>query len=166
MRKELTRKLLSELLKDSKRSDRELAKVLGVSQPTITRKRNRPVAEGIIREFTIIPDFAKMGYEIMAISCVKTKTPVTSELAQDAAEWMKKFPNIIFVAGAEGFGKNGVMISLHKNYTEYSKFVRAQVQHWKMNIQAYDSMLIGLKGTIAKPLSLSYLAEEKSEDQP
>ena len=35
--------LLLELLKDSKRSDRELAKVLGVSQPTVTRMRQRLV---------------------------------------------------------------------------------------------------------------------------
>ncbi|NIQ06669.1 MAG: winged helix-turn-helix transcriptional regulator, partial [Candidatus Korarchaeota archaeon] len=36
MRKELVQQLLRELLKNSKRSDRELAKVLNVSQPTIT----------------------------------------------------------------------------------------------------------------------------------
>ena len=35
--------LLLEFLKDSKRSDRELAKVLGVSQPTVTRMRQRLV---------------------------------------------------------------------------------------------------------------------------
>ena len=36
-------KLISELMKDSRRSDRELAKTIGVSQPTISRtirKRN------------------------------------------------------------------------------------------------------------------------------
>jgi len=55
MRKKLMRKLLSELLKDSKRSDRELAKALGVSQPTVTRNRSRLVKDGVIREFTVIP---------------------------------------------------------------------------------------------------------------
>jgi len=150
--------LLLELLKDSKRSDRELAKVLGVSQPTITRMRSRLVEEGVIKEFTVIPDFVKMGYEIMAISCVKKKTPIT-ELSQETVDWMKKFPNVIFVANAEGMGKNGIMVSLHKSYTEFSKFVREQLQHWKEDIQDYDSMLISLKGIIPKPLSLKYLAE-------
>ena len=65
--------LLLELLKDSKRSDRELAKVLDVSQPTVSRMRSRRVKEGVIREFTVIPDFVKLGYEIMAITCVKIK---------------------------------------------------------------------------------------------
>jgi len=159
MRKELTRKLLFELLKDSKRSDRELAKVLGVSQPTITRKRSSLVKDGMIREFTVIPDFAEMGYEIMAISCVKTKRPINSELSKEATEWMMKFPNIIFVAPAEGMGKNGMMISLHKNYTEYSRFVSEQLTHWGLKIEDYASMLISLRGTIPKPFSLSYLAK-------
>jgi len=41
MRKELPQKLLRELLKNSKRSDRDLAKILKVSQPTITRTRHK-----------------------------------------------------------------------------------------------------------------------------
>ncbi len=162
--KKIMVKLLLELLKDSKKSDREIARILGVSQPTITRTRNRLVEEGVIKEFTVIPDLAKMGYEIMAISCVKTKNPITAELGEEATKWMMKFPNIIFVANAEGMGKNGVMISLHKNYTEYSKFVREHLLHWGKGIQDYDTMLISLKGIIAKPLSLRYLAEEKSSE--
>ena len=63
--KKIMMRLLLELMKDSKRSDRELAKVLGVSQPTVSRMRSRLVKEGIIREFTVIPNFVKMGYENM-----------------------------------------------------------------------------------------------------
>ena len=163
--KKIGKKLLFELLKDSKRSDRQLAKVLGVSQPTVTRRRSGLVKEGVIREFTVIPDLVKMGYEIMAMSCVKTKKPLTAESSEECKKWMMSFPNVIFVANAEGMGKNGVMISLHKNYTEYSKFVREQLMHSGMKIEDYDSMLISLKGIIPKPLSLRYLAEEKqSED--
>jgi len=160
--KNTMRKLLLELLKDSKRSDREIAKVLGVSQPTITRTRNKLVKEGVIREFTVTPDLVKMGYEIMAISCVKKKESIT-ELTEETKKWMMKFPNVIFVANAEGMGKNGVMISLHKNYTEYSKFVREQLLQWGKDIQDYDTMLISLKGIIPKPLSLRYLAELEEE---
>ena len=151
-------KLLLELLKNSKRSDRELAKVLGVSQPTVTRMRSRLVKEGMIKEFTVIPDFVKMGYEIMAISCVKKKAPVT-EVREKAVKWWKKYPNVIFAAGAEGMGKNGVLISLHKNFTEFHQFVKEQLQYWEDEIAEYDTMLISLEGIIVKPLSLAYLAE-------
>ncbi|MFB0502185.1 MAG: Lrp/AsnC family transcriptional regulator [Candidatus Bathyarchaeia archaeon] len=161
--KNTMRKLLLELLKDSKRSDREIAKVLGVSQPTITRTRNKLVKEGVIREFTVTPDLVKMGYEIMAISCIKKKNPITAESSEEATKWMMKFPKIIFAANAEGMGKNGLMISLHKNYTEYSKFVRKNLLQWGKDIQDYDTMLISLKGIIPKPLSLRYLAELEEE---
>jgi len=49
--KEKMGKVLLELLKDSKKSDREIAKDLGVSQPTISRMRSRLVKEGVIKEF-------------------------------------------------------------------------------------------------------------------
>jgi len=150
--------LLSELLKNSKKSDRELAKVLGVSQPTVSRMRNKLVKDGVIKEFTVIPDFVKIGYEIMAICCVKKKGVMT-ETTEKAKKWMKKYPNIIFVARAEGMGKNGVMISLHRNYTEYSNFVEENLQYWGDDIEDHGTMLISLKGTIARQLSLRYLAE-------
>jgi len=39
MKQENLVKLLFELIKNSKRSDRDLAKILGISQPTVTRLR-------------------------------------------------------------------------------------------------------------------------------
>jgi DNA-binding Lrp family transcriptional regulator len=118
--------LLLELLKDSKRSDRELAKVLDVSQPTVSRMRSRLVKEGIIRDFTVIPDFVKMGFEIMAITCVKIKEKTINEMEKKAEEYMKTQPNIIFAGGgAQGLGKNGLMISLHDSYSDFSNFIKA-----------------------------------------
>jgi len=151
-------KLLSELLKDSKRSDRQLAKVLGTSQASVSRMRNKLVKEGVIREFTVIPDFAKMGFEIMAISSVKKKE-IIAEPTEKMIKWMKKYPNIVFVAGAEGMGKNGVMISLHKNFTDYSNFVADNLRYWGEDIEDYDTILISLRGTIARQFSLRHLGE-------
>jgi len=161
MRK-IMEKLLFELLRDSKRSDRELAKVLEVSQATVSRMRNKLVRDGVIREFTIIPDFVKMGYTIMAISSFKNKTAVTPELREKGEKWMNKYPNVIFASRVQGMGKNAVIISLHKNYTDYSNFVANLRVEWGDYIEGHDSMLIALKGPIVKPLSLKYLAEEKS----
>jgi DNA-binding Lrp family transcriptional regulator len=145
--------LLLELLKDSKRSDRELAKVLGISQPTASRMRSRLVKEGMIRDFTVIPDFAKMGYEIMAISCFKSKVMEELEKVTMAR------PNIIFTSSGQGMGKNSVMISLHKNYTDFSKFLRDLRSEFGDNLRDYDTMLISLREKAVKPLSLKYLAE-------
>jgi len=162
MKKRMMR-LLLEYLKDSKRSDRELAKVVGVSQPTITRMRQRLVKDGAIREFTVIPDFVKMGYEIMAVSHVKTKVLEVTELEEKAERHWKKFPNVIFVSRAEGMGKNGVLISLHKSYSDYSDFLTENLREWGDYILEYETMLINLKGRIVKPLSLTYLGEQKED---
>jgi len=158
-------KLLSELLKDSKRSDRELAKVLKVSQPTVSRMRNKLVKDGFIHEFTVIPDLAKTGFELMAISFVKKK--ITEESVKKSEKWMMRYPNIIFAAVAEGMGKNGVMISVHENYADYSNFVRENLQYWGDELEDYGSMLVSLRGIVVKSLSLRYLAElvERSEIQ-
>jgi DNA-binding Lrp family transcriptional regulator len=66
MMKKIEWMLLSELVKNSKQSDRELAKKTGASQPTVTRTRTRLEKEGYIKEYTIIPDFSKLGFELMS----------------------------------------------------------------------------------------------------
>lgn len=158
--KRIDTKLLSELLKDSKRSDRELAKVLGVSQPTVTRKRNQLVKEGAIQQFTIIPDFVKLGYELMAITFAKYKGPRTPALVKKGQEWLEKYPNIIFAAKTQGMGQDGVMISLHKSFTAYSKFVSNLLVAFGDDIAQSETALISLKNFIAKPLSFGALAEK------
>jgi DNA-binding Lrp family transcriptional regulator len=152
-------KLLLELLKDSKRSDRELAKVLGVSQPTVSRTRWRLVKEGIIRDFTVIPDFVKLGYEIMAIIFFKLK--VTKASIEKAIKMTRARPNIIFASEAEGMGKTGVIISLHKSYTDYTNFLSDLRLEGGDDLQDYDAVLISLEARIAKPFSLTYLGEQK-----
>jgi DNA-binding Lrp family transcriptional regulator len=164
MKKELPKRLLSELLKDSKRSDRELAKVLGVSQPTVTRRKQQLVKDGIIREFTAIPDFVKMGYEIMAVTFGKYRLPRTPALVKEEQEWLEKYPNIIFASTAQGMGKDEMMISLHKSFTEYSKFVTDLSARFGDDVENSGNVLISLKNFMAKPLSLRYLAQEESSE--
>ena len=65
-------KLLFELMKDSHRSDRRLAKALGVSQPTVTRRR-ATIEENFIDGYTVIPKFGKIGFEIAAFTFLKSK---------------------------------------------------------------------------------------------
>ncbi|MGD8566162.1 MAG: winged helix-turn-helix transcriptional regulator [Candidatus Bathyarchaeota archaeon] len=80
MRKlELT--VISELMKNSRISDRELAKKIGKSQPTITRIRRRLEKEGYIREYSMLPDLSKLGYELMALTFVRSRARAKKSLA-------------------------------------------------------------------------------------
>ena len=105
MRKELTKRLLIELLRNSKQSDRALAKKLGVSQPTITRTRAKLEREGFIKHYTIIPDLRKLGFEIFAFTFVKMDPKVlTEELINRVREYAAAFPNGIFASTGETEG--------------------------------------------------------------
>ena len=160
--KEKMKRLVSELLKDSKRSDRELAKILKTSQPTISRMRHTLVKEGIIREFTAIPDFAKLGYQIMAVTIAKAKATLTPNEQEKAKKLVLEEPRVIFVASADGMGRNGVMISLHKDYQDFRDFMTNLKFNSGCYMEEVDNMLISLQSnTLVKPLSLSYLAKRE-----
>jgi DNA-binding Lrp family transcriptional regulator len=152
-------RLISELLKNSRKSDRALAKTLKVSQPTVTRMRNKLVKEGVVPEFTIIPDFVKLGYEFFAISCVKFK--LKPDYLEKARKWVKEYSSVILMAKAEGMGKNTVIVSFHKSYTDYSKFASKTQEFWGDDIEDYATLLVSLKAPSARPFSLKYLAEQK-----
>ena len=156
MKKDLPKRLLSELLKNSKRSDRELSKVLGVSQPTVTRARAKLVNEGSIREFTVIPDFKRIGYELMAITFGKYRARYmrTPELLKEVGKWLNEQPHVIFASRAEGMGKDALIISLHQSYTEYAQFLKEIRMKYGAITQDHESVIIPLDEPVAKPLSL------------
>jgi DNA-binding Lrp family transcriptional regulator len=160
MRKNLPGQLLRELLKNSKRSDRQLAKVLGVSQPTITRTRRKLEQEGIIQEYTIIPDFRKMGFEILAITFVKMRPDLlTPEIMEEAKKYGEKWPNVILVSSGEGLGMTGVIVSFHKNYTEYHHRLNLLRVDWKEFSEDIRSFIVSLGEEAYKRLSLTYLKD-------
>jgi DNA-binding Lrp family transcriptional regulator len=162
--KNLELKLVSELFKNSDRSDRELAKVLGVSQPTISRMRNKLKQEGIIKEHTIIADFAKLGMEIMAItfgvwSPARIKEYSDEERVEKAKRFLSDHPNVIYASSGQGLGRGRVMISLHKDYSDYSKFIGQAQAEWA-GLVDLESFIISLKGdTIVFPFSFRNLGK-------
>lgn len=160
MRKELPQKLLRELLKNSKRSDRELAKVLRVSQPTITRARHNLEREGVIQDYTVTPDFKKMGFELMTIGLVKIRPgAITPESVAKAKAYADKLPHAIFSSLGEGIGMNGVVISFHKNYTELHQRMNQFRVAWKDFLDKIEFFIIALGEGEYKRLSLTYLKD-------
>ena len=160
MHKELPQKLLRELLKNSKRSDRELAKVLEVSQPTITRARHNLEREGTIQDYTVVPDFKKMGFEIMVIGLVKVRPEaITPESIAKAKAYAEKLPWAIYSAMGEGMGMNGVVISFHKNYTELHRRMNQFKVAWKDYLDNIEFFIIALGEGEYKRLSLTYLKD-------
>jgi len=161
--KDIKLKLLSELMKNSKASDRELAVKLGVSQPTVSRVRARLEKEGYIKEYTFIPDFSKLGFEIAAVTLIKLKKELTDEelgkIWKFTNGYLKENP-FAYLMAAEGIGLgyNRVVISLHQDYADFVRFVRATREVPFAELGAFDTFMISLSSKHYQPLTFSILA--------
>jgi DNA-binding Lrp family transcriptional regulator len=164
--KDLELKLVSELMRNSRRSDRELAKAMGVSQPTVSRTIARLEKEGVVREYTVIPDFRKLGYSIVAITLGNISEELGSPEKIDEArrEFVKNFDDVSFeiildVAGI-GMRHEGAIVSFHRNYSEYVDFKRRLTQMTFTDPSKFESFLIDLNDKRHhRYLTFAYLAQ-------
>ena len=166
--KPIDRKLLFELIRNSRRSDRELAKAMGVSQPTITRKRAF-IEKELIESYTAIPKWAKLGYYIFAITLVKIRTSIGTKERYDAVrkrglEWLMSQPNIVMAGGCRGMGVDSFMISIHKTYGDFDEFMRNYRLEMGDFADDVQSVIVNLAGTeLLKPFNLKYLTETETK---
>jgi DNA-binding Lrp family transcriptional regulator len=164
--KDIDYKIISELLKNSKVSDRELGKKLGVSQPTISRRRTTLEKE-LIDGYTIVPKWDKLGYEILAVNFVKIKPAVATEekyqiSRERGLKWLMSQPNIIMTAASRGMGMDAFNISLHKSYSDYDEWFHNFRLTWGDLVDDIQSVLVNLRGKeVIKPLNFKYLSEAK-----
>lgn len=161
--------LLSELMKNARKSDRELAKKLDVSQPTISRTRKKLEEEGYIREYAAIPNFSMLGYEILAFNFFKYSQMFDREKIERArkilSESFEEGPfEIIMAERGIGCGFNAVMISLHKDYTSLLALKNWAKQFTSLGLIEIESFLVNLKDEVHyKSLTLSTLARHVIE---
>ena len=157
-------KVVIELIKNSHRSDRELARAIGVSQPTLSRIREKLEKQGVIREYTIIPNYPQLGFELLSITFTRMKGPLSKEVLQDYAKrarsTMNEHPSAL-ILGSTGLGCNAdyVAIAFHRNYTEYTKFMKDIREFPNVNIDETKSFIIDLSDKNQfQPLSFTHLA--------
>lgn len=167
MKEEKLLDLLGSLIRNSRMSDRELARKLQVSQPTITRTRHVLEREGYIRSYTLVPDFGKMGYVILAFIFGKLQPHLQSteaeKLVKQASEWANRRPNVIYTAEGQGLGgKDIVMVSLHRDYQDYVKFIHSYAFEWGHIVSEFETFLVSLLSELMmKPFDLKHLAHDK-----
>lgn len=81
---ELDRSLISELAKDARQSSLELSGKLGVSETTIRRRIQHLQDNGVIT-FTVVPDPAKLGYNITAIIALEADLAMLDKISESLA---------------------------------------------------------------------------------
>jgi DNA-binding Lrp family transcriptional regulator len=147
--KDVELRLIAELMKNSRRSDRELARAVGASQPTVSRLIRKLEKEGVVKEYTMIPDFKQLGYEIMAFQFLgkpETHDDAKREvLRKGAMELEKKTPQAnIMVVDGQGLGKGRVVINLYRDYGEYVKGLETIKSLPNVEADAMDGFLVDL----------------------
>jgi len=147
--KDLDRKILSELLKNAKTSDRRLAKKVGVSQPTITRRRARLEKDGKL-SYKLIPELKELGFEIMTFTFLIWKPLNHLELTKDpnfmkkVHEFISKNPEIVFASSGQGLGMTRLVITVHRSFAEYVSFRRKLELEWGGYIERLETFNISL----------------------
>ena len=157
--------LIVELMRNSRRSDRDLAKAIGVSQPTVSRMIKKLEKEGVIREYTMIPDFSKLGFELMSFITTKEnellREDETVQAWMKARELAKKTPQpFLFVLSTKPSGADTTAFALHENYTEYATYLKGIRENPLVSV---DSVVGFIAQTNPKdhylPLTLSEVAD-------
>lgn len=147
--KDVELKLISELMRNSRRSDRDLAKAIGVSKPAVSRLIKKLKKEGLIKEYTMMPDFCKLGYEILALTFFNVEREPSVEEIEKARETFRSPPQnslleVVMLERGMGLGYHGVIVSFHKDYRSYLKLRErvAQLDFWELS--DIESFLISL----------------------
>jgi len=132
--KDIDQKILSALLKNAKTSDRRLAKKVGVSQPTITRRRARLEKEGKL-SYRLIPELKELGFEIMTFIFLFWETKYyegtkREEFLKRVKEFFSKNPEIVFASSGQGLEMTRMAITVHRSYSDYVAFRRRFESKW------------------------------------
>ena len=95
---DIDRKLIGELLKNSKRSYRELARAIGVSAATVINRVQRLESSGVIKDYSTRLDHERLGYELTVITEIIVSK---GKLLETDAE-IAKIPNVCAVYDITG----------------------------------------------------------------
>jgi len=158
MKQEKLVKLLFELIKNSKRSDRDIAKALAISQPTVTRLR-RALEKEAIEQYTVIPNLSYLGFDLATLIFFRSKELV-HPLWEEGKKWAKEHPNVVFVTTGQGIDADALVVSVHKDYADFVKFYHIFRRDWGKYLEDFKVFLISISGSvIMKRFTFNYLID-------
>lgn len=141
-------RVLEELIKDSSRSDRQIAKAINISQPTVTRKRTELEKSGIIQKYQAMPNFIAIGFCIIDFMKLSSLHGRTVELQS----FLKNRPEIIMQLG---IGNPSIIIlTAHKTFNDVAAFRQAL-----LNNATIDSETLFHATDFVNPFNLTKFAK-------
>ena len=115
----IDRKLLRELLTNSKRSFRELAKTIGVAPATVINHVQRLESGGVIQDYSVRLDHERLGYELTVI----IEIIVSKGKLLETDEEIAKIPNVCAVYDITG-ETDAMVVAKFKSRSDLSEFTK------------------------------------------
>lgn len=116
---DLDRKILGILLSDARTSAREISFRIGVSTSTVTLRVERMRARQILRGFTAIVDFQRLGYELTVVTEIHVSKGKLLEMEKEIA----KLSGVCAVYDVTG-EIDAIVISKCRDREELSRFTK------------------------------------------
>lgn len=172
--KSLELRLVSELMRNSRRSDKELARLLGTSRSVVSRLIKKLEKESCIGEYTVIPNFSRLGFGVMAVTLIKGEKAFSMEEYDEvikAGVELDKNEGLPVVMVVKELGSNYdvMVISFHRDYSDYRGLLVNLRQLFCVDNAGVQSFIVDLADyTRYRPLTFSalanYLGRLASED--
>ena len=116
---ELDLKILSILLKDGRASCREIARALGVSTATVSKRLKKLESSGVIKGYTVLLDHEKLGYEITVVTAVT----VSGGRLLDIEKEIARLPGVCAVYDVTG-PVDVMVVAKFRSRKDLSKFTK------------------------------------------
>jgi len=117
---EIDVRILRELLKNARLSSRQIATKIGVSVGTVISRIRKMEGEGIIKGYTAILDYEKLGYELTVVTEVTVSKGKLLETEREIA----KRPNVCAIYDVTG-QIDVIVIAKFRSREELSKFTKS-----------------------------------------
>lgn len=116
---DLDKNILGELLKNSKRSFRQLADELEIAPGTVLKRIKDMEVNGIIKGYSVLVDHAKIGPQIVALIEIISSGGKLEEIGKK----LSKLPNVYGVYETTG-SPDAIIIGRFRDTDELGKFAR------------------------------------------
>jgi DNA-binding Lrp family transcriptional regulator len=116
---ELDRRIMAEYLDDARLSCREVARRIGTSTATVLSRLRRLEKDGIIKGYTVVLDYEKVGYTVTALTEVVVSGGRLIEMEKEIA----RMSNTIAVYDVTG-ETDAVLVSKFRNMDELNAFIK------------------------------------------
>jgi len=86
-----------------------------------------------------------LGFDLIVFTFYRMKEPL-HPLREKAEKWLKEQPNVVFSSEGQGMDADRVMMSVHRDYADFSEFHQKCGRELGPYIESFRTFLVSLRG--------------------